>query len=99
MSVSHTPAGAHGRAWIAENCHYSLSPSAPLPSSSPLSSPPFLPSLPFLHSQLLEMTCRLANALKASGVRRGDRVAIYMPVSPLAAAAMLACARIGAIHR
>ncbi len=42
--------------------------------------------------------CRLANALKARGVRRGDRVCIYMPMIPEAAYAMLACARIGAIH-
>lgn len=50
------------------------------------------------YRELLETTCRLANTLKRYGVRRGDRVAIYMPVSPLAVAAMLACARIGAIH-
>ncbi|KAM9063238.1 acetyl-coenzyme A synthetase 2-like, mitochondrial [Sarcophilus harrisii] len=50
------------------------------------------------YRELLETTCRLANTLKKHGVRRGDRVAIYMPVSPLAAAAMLACARIGAVH-
>uniref|UniRef100_A0A8C1W0J2 acetate--CoA ligase n=1 Tax=Cyprinus carpio TaxID=7962 RepID=A0A8C1W0J2_CYPCA len=48
--------------------------------------------------ELLEMTCRLANTLKSYGVQRGERVAIYMPVSPMAVAAMLACARIGAIH-
>ncbi len=41
---------------------------------------------------------RLANALKRRGVGKGDVVAIYMPVSPDAVAAMLACARIGAIH-
>ncbi len=41
---------------------------------------------------------RCANALKALGVRKGDRVAIYMPLVPEAAIAMLACARIGAIH-
>jgi acetyl-CoA synthetase len=41
---------------------------------------------------------RLANVLKARGVRRGDRVTIYMPMIPEAAYAMLACARIGAIH-
>ena len=51
------------------------------------------------HSELLEMTCRVANALKADGVKKGDRVAIYMPMSPLLVAAMLACARIGAVHR
>lgn len=48
--------------------------------------------------ELLETTCRLANTLKSHGIQKGDRVAIYMPVSPLAVAAMLACARIGAVH-
>ena len=43
-------------------------------------------------------TCRMANVLKARGVRRGDRVVIYMPMIPEAAYAMLACARIGAVH-
>jgi acetyl-CoA synthetase len=42
--------------------------------------------------------CRLANVLKARGVKRGDRVTIYMPMIPEAAYAMLACARIGAVH-
>jgi acetyl-CoA synthetase len=42
--------------------------------------------------------CRMANILKARGVRRGDRVIIYMPMVPEAAYAMLACARIGAVH-
>ncbi|KAB0401537.1 hypothetical protein E2I00_017605, partial [Balaenoptera physalus] len=61
--------------------------------------PPSLTALPSLcRRELLETTCRLANTLKRHGVHRGDRVAIYMPVSPLAVAAMLACARIGAIH-
>ncbi|KAM5245650.1 acetyl-coenzyme A synthetase 2-like, mitochondrial [Ctenodactylus gundi] len=50
------------------------------------------------YRELLETTCRLANTLKRHGVQRGDRVAIYMPVSPVAVAAMLACARIGAVH-
>ncbi|XP_006806923.1 acetyl-coenzyme A synthetase 2-like, mitochondrial [Neolamprologus brichardi] len=50
------------------------------------------------YRELLETTCRLANALKSHGINKGDRVAIYMPVSPLAVAAMLACARIGAVH-
>ncbi|XP_076848174.1 acetyl-coenzyme A synthetase 2-like, mitochondrial [Brachyhypopomus gauderio] len=50
------------------------------------------------YRELLEATCRLANTLKSYGVKRGDRVAIYMPVSPIAVAAMLACARIGAVH-
>jgi len=47
-----------------------------------------------LHSEV----CRLANVLKANGVKRGDRVTIYLPMIPEAAYAMLACARIGAIH-
>jgi acetyl-CoA synthetase len=45
-----------------------------------------------------EQTCRLANLLKARGVKKGDRVTIYLPMIPEAAFAMLACARIGAIH-
>ncbi len=43
-------------------------------------------------------TCRMANVLKAHGVNKGDRVTIYMPMIPEAAYAMLACARIGAVH-
>jgi len=50
------------------------------------------------YRELYEETCRLANLLKQRGIRRGDRVMIYMPMIPEAAAAMLACARIGAIH-
>jgi acetyl-CoA synthetase len=48
--------------------------------------------------QLLQEVCRCANALKALGVGKGDRVGIYMPLVPEAAVAMLACARIGATH-
>ncbi|MHA6723307.1 acetate--CoA ligase [Sphingomonas sp. RS2018] len=43
-------------------------------------------------------TCRIANVLKAHGVAKGDRVTLYLPMVPEAAAAMLACARIGAVH-
>ena len=50
------------------------------------------------YRQLYEETCRLANLLKSRGIERGDRVMIYMPMIPEAAAAMLACARIGAVH-
>ncbi|XP_041921163.1 acetyl-coenzyme A synthetase 2-like, mitochondrial isoform X1 [Alosa sapidissima] len=50
------------------------------------------------YRDLLETTCRLANTLKSHGIQKGDQVAIYMPVSPIAVAAMLACARIGAVH-
>jgi len=50
------------------------------------------------YRELHEQVCRLANAMKGLGVKQGDRVTIYMPMVPEAAAAMLACARIGAIH-
>ena len=50
------------------------------------------------YQQLLEEVCRLANGLRALGVRKGDRVAIYMPMIPELPIAMLACARIGAPH-
>ena len=50
------------------------------------------------YSQLLEMVSRLANCLKEAGVRRGDVVALYLPVTPVAVAAMMATARIGAVH-
>ncbi|XP_060069027.1 acetyl-coenzyme A synthetase 2-like, mitochondrial [Ylistrum balloti] len=50
------------------------------------------------YRQLSQMVNKMANMLKSSGVRRGDRVAIYLPTSPIAVAAMMACARIGAIH-
>ena len=50
------------------------------------------------YRDLHEAVCRLSNALKARGVAKGDRVCIYMPMIPEAAYAMLACARIGAVH-
>jgi acetyl-CoA synthetase len=50
------------------------------------------------YRDLYERTCRFANALKTMGVAKGDRVVIYLPMIPEAAVAMLACARIGAIH-
>ncbi|SFE95890.1 AMP-binding enzyme, partial [Roseivivax sediminis] len=50
------------------------------------------------YRELHEQTCRMANVLKEHGVGRGDRVVIYLPMIPEAAYAMLACARIGAIH-
>ena len=52
----------------------------------------------FTYRELLERVARFAGALAAQGVQRGDRVIIYMPMVPEAAIAMLACARIGAIH-
>ncbi len=50
------------------------------------------------YAELHAETCRFANVLKAQGVKKGDRVTLYMPMIPEAAVAMLACARIGAIH-
>ncbi len=50
------------------------------------------------YRELHARTCRLANALRNLGVGKGDRVAIYLPMIPEAAVAMLACARIGAVH-
>ncbi len=50
------------------------------------------------YQELHDNVCRLANVLRARGVNKGDRVCIYMPMIPEAAFAMLACARIGAIH-
>ncbi|MFO1239791.1 MAG: acetate--CoA ligase [Sphingomonadaceae bacterium] len=52
----------------------------------------------FTYRQLHAEVCRFANVLKAQGVQKGDRVTIYMPMIPEAAFALLACARIGAIH-
>ncbi len=50
------------------------------------------------YADLHREVCKFANVLKTSGVRKGDRVAIYMPMIPELAIAMLACARIGAVH-
>ncbi len=50
------------------------------------------------YQQLHDHVCRLANLLKSRGVKKGDRVCIYMPMIPEAAYAMLACTRIGAVH-
>ncbi len=50
------------------------------------------------YNELHDRVCRLSNVMKANGVKKGDRVTIYMPMIPEAAYAMLACARIGAVH-
>ncbi|XP_026873237.2 acyl-CoA synthetase short chain family member 2 like [Electrophorus electricus] len=50
------------------------------------------------YGQLLKQVCRCANALKQTGVKKGDRVAIYLPMIPELVVTMLACARIGAVH-
>ena len=50
------------------------------------------------YNQLYERVCKVANVMKAQGVKKGDRVTLYLPMIPEAAYAMLACARIGAVH-
>ena len=55
-------------------------------------------ALHITYRQLHERVCRMANALRAKGITRGDRVCIYLPMIPELAVAVLACARIGAIH-
>lgn len=52
----------------------------------------------YTYRRLLHETCKTANLLKKFGVKKGDRVVIYMPMIPETAIVMLACARIGAIH-
>ena len=59
---------------------------------------PATPTRSLTYRQLHEETCKFANSLKANGVAKGDRVTIYLPMVPEAAVAMLACARIGAVH-
>jgi acetyl-CoA synthetase len=50
------------------------------------------------YNELFELTCQFSNALESQGIQKGDRVIIYMPMIPEAAIAMLACARVGAVH-
>ena len=59
---------------------------------------PDAPAQRISYRELHERVCKLANALRALGVGKGDRVTIYLPMIPEAAIAMLACARIGAVH-
>ena len=60
---------------------------------------PSILTLSTLHCrELLDQTCQIANVLRNAEVQKGDKVMIYMPMMPLAVAAMLACARMGAIH-
>ena len=54
--------------------------------------------LKITYKDLHERVCKFANALKALGAKRGDRITLYMPMIPEAAISMLACARIGAVH-
>ena len=50
------------------------------------------------YKELYKQTCTFSNALRSKGIKKGDRVIIYMPMVPEAAIAMLACARVGAVH-
>jgi acetyl-CoA synthetase len=50
------------------------------------------------YKELFEKTCQFANTMEENGIKKGDRVIIYMPMVPEAAIAMLACARVGAVH-
>ena len=52
----------------------------------------------FTYKELLEEVCRFANVLKSFGVKKGDRIALYLPMIPELVFAVLACARIGAVH-
>ncbi len=56
------------------------------------------PAVTLTYAELFVEVCKFANALKSLGVKKGDRVAVYMPMVPELAIALLACARIGAIH-
>ncbi len=62
------------------------------------SNDPNQPSQKITYQELHEQTCKLANLLIARGIKKGDRVCIYMPMIPQGLIAMLACARIGAVH-
>ena len=55
-------------------------------------------ALHITYKELFDRTCQFSNAIESQGVKKGDRVIIYMPMIPEAAIAMLACARIGAVH-
>jgi acetyl-CoA synthetase len=59
---------------------------------------PNQPAQKITYRELYRQVCQFANALKGNGVQKGDRVCIYMPMVPEVAVAMLACARVGAIH-
>ena len=59
---------------------------------------PKISSIHISYGELFKQTCKFANAMKAQGIVKGDRVIIYMPMVPEATVAMLACARIGAVH-
>ena len=59
---------------------------------------PTEPSIHLTYKELYQETCKFSNALREKGIKKGERVIIYMPMVPEAAIAMLACARVGAVH-
>ncbi len=88
-----------GKLNITENCldrHVKDKPNQPAIIWEP--NDPNEESIILTYRQLFERVCRFANVLKRNGVKKGDRVCIYMPMIPELSIAVLACARIGAIH-
>lgn len=88
-----------GKLNITENCldrHVKDKPNQPAIIWEP--NDPNEESVTLTYRQLFERVCRFANVLKRNGVKKGDRVCIYMPMIPELSIAVLACARIGAIH-
>lgn len=88
-----------GKLNITENCldrHVRDKPNQPAIIWEP--NDPNEDSITLTYSQLFDRVCRFANVLKRNGVGKGDRVCIYMPMIPELSIAVLACARIGAIH-
>jgi acetyl-CoA synthetase len=88
-----------GKLNITENCldrHVKDKPNQPAIIWEP--NDPNEESITLTYRQLFERVCRFANVLKRNGVKKGDRVCIYMPMIPELSIAVLACARIGAIH-
>jgi acetyl-CoA synthetase len=88
-----------GKLNITENCldrHVKDKPNQPAIIWEP--NDPNEDSITLTYRQLFERVCRFANVLKRNGVQKGDRVCIYMPMIPELSIAVLACARIGAIH-
>lgn len=88
-----------GKLNITENCldrHVKDKPNQPAIIWEP--NDPNEESITLTYRQLFERVCRFANVLQRSGVQKGDRVCIYMPMIPELSIAVLACARIGAIH-
>ena len=88
-----------GKLNITENCldrHVKDKPNQPAIIWEP--NDPNEESITLTYRQLFERVCRFANVLKRNGVQKGDRVCIYMPMIPELSIAVLACARIGAIH-